>query len=42
MKTQEITSRKHVKTNKVLGIYTVFMISLSVTYILTTWLQYAG
>ncbi|WP_299682234.1 hypothetical protein [uncultured Dokdonia sp.] len=42
METQEMTTRKHVKTNKVLGIYTVFMVSLSISYIITTWVQYAG
>ncbi|SNS02289.1 hypothetical protein SAMN06265376_105310 [Dokdonia pacifica] len=42
MKTQEMTSRKHVRTNKALGIYTVFMVSLSISYIVTSWLQYVG
>ena len=42
MKTQEITSTKQVKTNKVLAIYTVLMVSLSVSYTITTWLQYVG
>jgi hypothetical protein len=42
MKTQEMTSTKQVKTNKALGIYTVLMVSLSVSYTITTWLQYVG
>lgn len=42
MKTQKMTSEKLVKTNKALGIYTIFMASLSVSYIITTWLQYVG
>lgn len=42
MKTQKMTSRKHVKTNKALGIYTICMVSLSLSYIITTWLQYVG
>ncbi len=39
MKTQE-TSSVNVQTNKILGIYTVFMVSLSVSYIVTTWIQH--
>lgn len=42
MKTQEMTATEQVKTNKVLGIYTVFMVSLSITYMISTWLQYVG
>ncbi len=42
MKTQEMTATKQAKTNKVLGIYTVLMVSLSVSYTITTWLQYVG
>lgn len=42
MKTQKMTSKKSVTTNKALGIYTVFMVSLSASYIITTWLQYIG
>ncbi|WP_299765723.1 hypothetical protein [uncultured Dokdonia sp.] len=42
METQKMTATKQVKTNKALGIYTVFMVSLSVSYIITTWLQYVG
>ncbi|MEQ3655998.1 MAG: hypothetical protein ABNH00_09060 [Dokdonia sp.] len=37
MKTQNSVS---VKTNKVLGIYTVLVASLSVGYILTTYIQH--
>jgi hypothetical protein len=39
MKTQE-TSTVNVQKNKVLGIYTVFMVSLSISYIVTTWVQH--
>lgn len=39
MKTQEVQT-KTVKTNKALGIYTVFMVSLSAAYIVTTWIQH--
>ncbi|MEP0266513.1 hypothetical protein [Dokdonia sp.] len=42
MKTQKMTSKKPVSTNKVLGIYTVFMVSLSASYIITTWLQHVN
>ncbi len=42
MKTQKMTSEKPLKTNKALGIYTIFMVSLSASYIITTWLQYIG
>ncbi len=38
MKTQS-TNEPQVKTNKVLGIYTVFMVSLSISYIVTTFLH---
>ena len=39
MKTQE-TNTVNVRSNKVLGIYTVFMVSLSLAYIVTTWMQH--
>jgi len=39
MKTQETVVCK-TQTNKVLGIYTVFMVSLSISYIVTTWVQH--
>ena len=34
-----VHTQKQVKTNKVLGLYTLFMVSLSITYIVTTFLQ---
>ncbi len=42
MKTQEMTATKQVKTNKALGIYTICMVSLSISYMITTWIQYVG
>lgn len=33
---------QQVKTNKVLGIYTIFMVSLSVSYIITTLVNYVN
>lgn len=40
MKTQDLTTRKFQKNN-VLGLYTLFMVSLSITYFITTWLQHS-
>ncbi|EAQ40122.1 hypothetical protein MED134_05194 [Dokdonia sp. MED134] len=34
-----VHTQKQVKTNKVLGLYTIFMVSLSISYIVTTFLQ---
>lgn len=40
MKTQDLTTRKFQKNN-VLGIYTIFMVSLSISYMVITWLQHS-
>ena len=41
MKTQQTLTTPQ-KTNKALGMYTIFMVSVSVTYTLSTLLHYLG